>query len=78
MLILSTWWSCKSVISPVGTSEINKRSGDVFLRKKKNLNPVFVWWGFLKCGFKKMVNSFKDSCFILITDYCFDFNRKAL
>lgn len=53
MLILSTWWSCKSVISPVGTSEINKRSGDVFLRKKKNLNPVFVWWGFLKCGFKK-------------------------
>lgn len=41
------------MISPVGTSEINKRSGDVFLRKKKNLNPVFVCWVFLKCGFKK-------------------------
>lgn len=42
------------MISPVGTSEINKRSGDVFLRKKKNLNPVFVWWGvFLNVDLKK-------------------------
>lgn len=78
MLIVSTWWSCKSVISPVGTSEINNRSGDVFKKKEKFKSCFCLVGFFLNVDLKKMVKGFKDCCFILITDYCFDFNRKAL
>lgn len=41
------------MISPVGTSEINKRSGDVFFKKREKFKSCFCLLGFLKCGFKK-------------------------